>query len=54
MKSWHRVSDDIKLKDSSVKREYKLTFETDDYELVKRVEQFFYVLMDEKAEREEE
>lgn len=46
MNSWYRVSDDIELKDGTVRREYKLIFETTDKELAQEIEDYFKKVMD--------
>ena len=46
MKSWYSNSDDIKMKDRSKRKEYKVVFETDSKELKDEIEKFFQGLMD--------
>lgn len=46
MKSWYSNSDDIKMKDGSKRKEYKVVFETDSKELKDEIEKFFRGLMD--------
>lgn len=49
MKSWYTTSKDY-IKNSDVRREYHLVFETDNIEIKKEVEAFFMKLMDKKGE----
>ena len=46
MKSWYSNSDDIKMKDGSKRKEYKVVFETDSKELKDEIEKFFQGVMD--------
>lgn len=49
MKAWSRCSYEQTLLNGKVQKVYKLTFETDDKEILKQVENFFYTIMDQKA-----
>ena len=50
MKSWYRTIREDELKDGSVRKVYHLVFETDDKNIVEKVEQFFCDVMDAKTE----
>lgn len=50
MKSWYRTIREDELKDGSIRKVYHLVFETDDKNIVEKVEQFFCDVMDAKDE----
>lgn len=46
MKTWYSRSNDIELKDGSIKKEYHIVFDTDSKEIKDKVERFFQKIMD--------
>ena len=54
MTSWYRTIREDELKDGSIRKVYHLVFETDDKNIVEKVEQFFCDVMDAKTEPQRE